>query len=217
MLAGLEAVRAEHDEKTVCLVSHAVVARVLVLEALGLALDRLWTLDLSATGITELEFRADWAAVHRMNTLVHLDALAREPRRRRGTAAAADAAPEGRASIYLPDEAAQKRAGRGAAPRRVPALGVPRGGHAHATSTSTCSRGAPTSTCRSSMFKLVDRESGRLLALRADITPQIARIVATRLRDEPQAAAPGLRDERVPLRRAAGGRATASSTRPGSS
>jgi ATP phosphoribosyltransferase regulatory subunit len=36
------------------------------------------------------------------------------------------------------------------------------------------------------MFKMVDRESGRLLALRADITPQIARIVATRLRDEPK-------------------------------
>jgi ATP phosphoribosyltransferase regulatory subunit len=36
------------------------------------------------------------------------------------------------------------------------------------------------------MFKLVDRESGRLLALRADITPQIARIVATRLRDDPK-------------------------------
>src|SRR5215813_12670416 len=36
------------------------------------------------------------------------------------------------------------------------------------------------------MFKLVDRESGRLLALRTDVTPQIARIVATRLRDEPK-------------------------------
>lgn len=36
------------------------------------------------------------------------------------------------------------------------------------------------------MFKMVDRESGRLLALRADITPQIARIVATRMRDEPK-------------------------------
>jgi ATP phosphoribosyltransferase regulatory subunit len=32
----------------------------------------------------------------------------------------------------------------------------------------------------------VDRETGRVLALRADITPQIARIVATRLRDEPK-------------------------------
>ncbi len=36
------------------------------------------------------------------------------------------------------------------------------------------------------MFKFVDRETGRLLALRADITPQIARVVATRLRDEPK-------------------------------
>jgi ATP phosphoribosyltransferase regulatory subunit len=36
------------------------------------------------------------------------------------------------------------------------------------------------------MFKLVDRETGRMLALRADITPQVARIVATRLRDEPK-------------------------------
>jgi ATP phosphoribosyltransferase regulatory subunit len=36
------------------------------------------------------------------------------------------------------------------------------------------------------MFKLVDRETGRMLALRADVTPQIARIVATRLRDAPK-------------------------------
>ena len=39
---------------------------------------------------------------------------------------------------------------------------------------------------RENMFKFVERETGRLLALRADITPQIARIVATRLRDEPK-------------------------------
>jgi ATP phosphoribosyltransferase regulatory subunit len=36
------------------------------------------------------------------------------------------------------------------------------------------------------MFKFVDRGTGRMLALRADITPQIARIVATRLRDDPK-------------------------------
>ena len=35
-------------------------------------------------------------------------------------------------------------------------------------------------------FTFVDRETGRMLVLRADITPQIARIVATRLRDEPK-------------------------------
>lgn len=36
------------------------------------------------------------------------------------------------------------------------------------------------------MFKLVDRETGRMLALRADITPQLARVAATRLRDRPK-------------------------------
>jgi ATP phosphoribosyltransferase regulatory subunit len=36
------------------------------------------------------------------------------------------------------------------------------------------------------MFTFVDRETGRVLALRADITPQIARTVATRMRDEPK-------------------------------
>ena len=36
------------------------------------------------------------------------------------------------------------------------------------------------------MFKLTDRETGRTLALRADITPQVARIVASRMRDEPK-------------------------------
>src|SRR5580693_2578621 len=54
------------------------------------------------------------------------------------------------AKIYLPDEAARKRA------------------------------------VEERMFKMVDRESGRLLALRADVTPQIARIVATRMREEPK-------------------------------
>ncbi len=35
------------------------------------------------------------------------------------------------------------------------------------------------------VFKFVDRQSGRLLALRADITPQVARLVATTLRQAP--------------------------------
>jgi len=44
----------------------------LVFEALGLGLDRLWSLQLSATGISELEFRDDWTTLHRMNSLIHL-------------------------------------------------------------------------------------------------------------------------------------------------
>jgi ATP phosphoribosyltransferase regulatory subunit len=35
------------------------------------------------------------------------------------------------------------------------------------------------------LFTLVDRETGRMLVLRADITPQIARVVATRMREAP--------------------------------
>jgi broad specificity phosphatase PhoE len=75
VLAGLAGLRARHAGQTVALVSHGISSRILVLEALGLDLDRLWSIALSATGVSELEFRDDWAAVHRMNTLVHLGAL----------------------------------------------------------------------------------------------------------------------------------------------
>jgi len=71
-LAGLEALRAAHQGQTVCLVSHGITSRILILEALGLGLDRLWSLQLSATGISELEFRDDWTTLHRMNSLIHL-------------------------------------------------------------------------------------------------------------------------------------------------
>jgi phosphoserine phosphatase len=73
VLGGLEEVREAHDGQTVCVVAHGVSIRILILDALGLGLDRLWSLHVAATGISELEFRDDWAAVHRMNTLVHLE------------------------------------------------------------------------------------------------------------------------------------------------
>jgi broad specificity phosphatase PhoE len=73
VLAGLAEIRETHDGKTVCLVTHGVTARVMILEALGLGLDRLGSLSLSPTGISELEFRDDWTALHRMNTLAHLE------------------------------------------------------------------------------------------------------------------------------------------------
>jgi broad specificity phosphatase PhoE len=74
-LAGLETLRAAHDGQRICLVSHGITSRMLILEALGLGLDRIWSLQLSASGISELEFRDDWGVVHRMNTLVHLEQL----------------------------------------------------------------------------------------------------------------------------------------------
>jgi broad specificity phosphatase PhoE len=71
-LAGLEALRAAYTGQTVCLVSHGITGRLLILEALGLGPDRLWSFQLSSTGISELEFRDDWTTLHRMNSLIHL-------------------------------------------------------------------------------------------------------------------------------------------------
>jgi broad specificity phosphatase PhoE len=75
VLAGFERLRAGHQDETVCLVAHGIPVRILILEALGLGLDRIWSLHSAPTGISELEFRDDWTALHRMNTLVHLDAV----------------------------------------------------------------------------------------------------------------------------------------------
>jgi broad specificity phosphatase PhoE len=74
--AGLAALREAHAGQTVCVVSHGITCRVLILEALGLGLDRLWSIQLSSTGISELEFRDDWTTLHRMNSLVHLTGAA---------------------------------------------------------------------------------------------------------------------------------------------
>jgi alpha-ribazole phosphatase len=75
VLDGLEELRLAHDGQTVCLVAHGISARILILNALGLELDRLWSLEVSPTGISELEFRVDWTALHRMNTLAHLEGV----------------------------------------------------------------------------------------------------------------------------------------------
>jgi broad specificity phosphatase PhoE len=76
---ALDDLKARHGGQTVALVSHGIASRILVLEALGLGLDRLWAISLSAASVSELEFRGDWSAVQRMNTRVYLDALAVVP------------------------------------------------------------------------------------------------------------------------------------------
>ena len=65
-----------HAGETVVLVSHAVVLRLIVLRALGLGPERLWTVDASPAGITEIEYEPGWATIHRMNTLSHLEPVA---------------------------------------------------------------------------------------------------------------------------------------------
>jgi broad specificity phosphatase PhoE len=76
---GLEELRAAHEGATAILVTHAIVARLIVLAALGLGPARLWTVDSTPAGISELEYRDDWVTVHRMNTLAHLDGLGPGP------------------------------------------------------------------------------------------------------------------------------------------
>ena len=66
---------AAHPGDTVVLVSHAIVTRLIVLGALGLGPERLWSVDASPAGLYEIEFQDGWVTVHRMNTLAHLDAL----------------------------------------------------------------------------------------------------------------------------------------------
>jgi ATP phosphoribosyltransferase regulatory subunit len=89
------------------------------------------------------------------------------------------------ARIYLPDEAERKRHVEGAL------LDVFRRWGYREIVTPTfeysdvLARGTDEAV-QGNMFTLVDRETGRMLALRPDITPQIARVVATRLRDEPK-------------------------------
>jgi probable phosphoglycerate mutase len=73
---GVAALRDAHPEGTVALVTHAIVVRLIVLAALGLDADRLWSVDASPGGLTEIEYRPDWVTVHRMNTRSHLEGLA---------------------------------------------------------------------------------------------------------------------------------------------
>ena len=70
----LDRLVAAHPGETAIAVTHAVVVRLIVLAALGLGPDRLWSVDASPAGITELEYVGDWVTVHRMNTLAHLEA-----------------------------------------------------------------------------------------------------------------------------------------------
>lgn len=77
--AAMARLRDGHRGATVVLVSHAIVIRLIVLTALGLGPERLWSVDASPAGLTEIEYEESWATVHRMNTLAHLDALESTP------------------------------------------------------------------------------------------------------------------------------------------
>src|SRR4030095_6486473 len=89
------------------------------------------------------------------------------------------------ARIYLPEEAARKRH-----VERTLMDGFARWGYRDIVMPTfeyfdVLSMGTDVGV-QENMFNFVDREPGRMLALRADITPQIARTVSMRLRDEPK-------------------------------
>jgi ATP phosphoribosyltransferase regulatory subunit len=89
------------------------------------------------------------------------------------------------ARVYLPDEAARKRHVESALLGVFQRWGyreivMPTFEYLDVLSTGT------DENVQERMFTFVDRETGRVLALRADITPQIARTVASRMRDEPK-------------------------------
>ena len=75
VMRGLGELQATHLGETVILVSHAIVTRLIVLQALGLGPERLWSVDASLAGISEIEYRDDWSTVHRVNTVAHLEAV----------------------------------------------------------------------------------------------------------------------------------------------
>jgi probable phosphoglycerate mutase len=67
--------RSLHDGEAVCLVSHDVPVRLLILGALGLPPERLWFIGLSATGLSEIEYGREWTTLHRMNSVSHLEEI----------------------------------------------------------------------------------------------------------------------------------------------
>jgi broad specificity phosphatase PhoE len=77
--AALDRLERAHAGETVILVTHGVVIRLIVLRALGLGSERLWAVDASPAGISELEFAPGWVTLHRMNTVAHLDGLGTGP------------------------------------------------------------------------------------------------------------------------------------------
>jgi phosphoserine phosphatase len=73
-LGGVARLAGSHPGQTVLLVSHGVIVRLIVLDALGLGPERLWAVHAAPGGVSEIEYRAGSATVHRMNTLWHLEA-----------------------------------------------------------------------------------------------------------------------------------------------
>lgn len=70
---GVEHLRGAHDGETVAVVSHGLMIRLLVLDALGLGPERLRAFRAAPGGITEIDYQPAFTTVQRMNTVQHLE------------------------------------------------------------------------------------------------------------------------------------------------
>jgi broad specificity phosphatase PhoE len=70
--AGVERLAAAHRGDTIVVVSHGLVIRLIVLDALGLPPARLRAVHATPGGITEIEYQPGFATVQRLNVLQHL-------------------------------------------------------------------------------------------------------------------------------------------------
>lgn len=69
---GLSKCIANHHEETIVLVSHGGTMRVLLCDALGLPIERMWSLRQDSTGINIVEYFADMTVVSLINDTCHL-------------------------------------------------------------------------------------------------------------------------------------------------
>lgn len=69
---GLSRCIADHDQETIVIVSHGGTMRVLLCHALGLAVERMWSLRQDSTGINIIEYFPDMTVVSLVNDTCHL-------------------------------------------------------------------------------------------------------------------------------------------------
>lgn len=70
---GLSRCIADHNQETIVIVSHGGAIRILLCDALGLCIERMWSLRQGNTGINIVEYFADMAVVSLVNDTCHLD------------------------------------------------------------------------------------------------------------------------------------------------
>lgn len=71
VLEGVAQLKERHHGESICLVAHGTPVRLLILEALGMPLERLWAFVCPPAGLSEIEFNRDGAILRRLNVLSH--------------------------------------------------------------------------------------------------------------------------------------------------